>query len=459
MIYRSVPISELGDVVTGKTPSTSNENYYGSDYMFLGPKDLHKHFKITESEKMITESGLKSIKGSMLNGLSILVGCIGWDMGNVGLVEANCATNQQINSITNFKKGVNPFYVYYWLKGKKELLFQKANVTRTPILNKTEFSKIKINLPELSYQNKVANVLLKIDSKIELNNKINAELEAMAKLIYDYWFVQFDFPISPATAASIGKPELAGKPYKSSGGPMVYNQELKREIPEGWEVDTISSWFDHDKNGDWGKESAEGNYQTKVACVRGADLNGLNGTGDLKCPTRYILEKNEHKILSEGDIVVEISGGSPTQSTGRMAFITKETLERFETPLICSNFCKAATLKSNEDLFFFAYTWRRIYDNGILFGWEGKTSGIKNLLFDSFVTNHTIEKPNSELIISFQEFAEPMQAQIQKNLKQNQELSSLRDWLLPMLMNGQVTIKEAEEQFSMAAEAEVGYGK
>ena len=88
---------------------------------------------------------------------------------------------------------------------------------------------------------------------------------------------------------------------------------------------------------------------------RGAELNGLNGNGDLKCPTRFILEKNEHKILDPGDFVIEISGGSPTQSTGRMAFITESTLERFETPLICSNFCKALTLKNTDDLYYFAY--------------------------------------------------------------------------------------------------------
>ena len=269
----------------------------------------------------------------------------------------------------------------------------------------------------------------------------------MAKTLYDYWFVQFDFP------------DEEGKPYKSSGGKMVYNAELKREIPEGWGVKTISKWIKKDKSGDWGKEEAEGNYQLEVSCIRGADLNGLNGNGELKAPTRFILEKNSNKLLENHDLIVEISGGSPTQSTGRLAFITEETLERFSTPIICSNFCKALTLKDERYLFNFVYQWNRLYDNGVLFGWEGKTSGIKNLLFESFITNHSEVYPPSKLANKFYDFAKPIHGKIQKNLMQNQHLTALRDWLLPMLMNGQVTVKEAEEKLSMAAEPRVKYGK
>ena len=142
----------------------------------------------------------------------------------------------------------------------------------------------------------------------------------MAKVIYEYWFVQFDFP------------DENGKPYKSSGGKMIYNEELKRKIPENWEVGELKFWIDRDKSGDWGKEKSEGNYTEKVSCVRGADINGLNGQGEVKTPERYILSKNSHKILEAGDLIIEISGGSPTQSTGRLGYIIDSTLERFENP-------------------------------------------------------------------------------------------------------------------------------
>jgi type I restriction enzyme S subunit len=314
-----------------------------------------------------------------------------------------------------------------------------------PHFKKQDLNSILIPLKTRLNQKAIGDIYVGISEKIEINNKINKELESISKILYDYWFVQFDFP------------DKNGKPYKSSGGKMVFNAALKREIPEGWEVDSFSNWIKNDKSGDWGKESEQGNYVNKVSCIRGADLNGLNGKGEVKSPTRFILEKNSHKLLEIGDFIIEISGGSPTQSTGRMAFITKETLERFDNPLICSNFCKAVTLKDEKALYNFAYEWNRLYDAGVLFGWEGKTSGIKNLLFESFVTNHKVALPNSKIMEQFYDKAKPIHAQIQTNLKQNQKLSELRDWLLPMLMNGQVSVGYAEQEVeSLGLVAEEG---
>ena len=288
----------------------------------------------------------------------------------------------------------------------------------------------------------------------------------MAKTLYDYWFVQFDFPVastssatektSSATTKTLAEP-VEAKPYKSSGGKMVWNEELKREIPEGWEVNSLSSWINNDKSGDWGKEQEEGNYNQKVYCVRGADINGLNGKGEMKTPERYILEKNLHKTLDPYDLIVEISGGSPVQSTGRLAYITEETLHRFDAPIICSNFCKAVTLKNKHYFYNFVFQWNSIYDAGVLFGYEGKTSGIKNLLFESFVSSYQTAIPPKELAEKFYEFMKPIQIKKEKNLKENQELASLRDWLLPMLMNGQVTVGDVEEQLGMVAEDKVEY--
>ena len=124
-----------------------------------------------------------------------------------------------------------------------------------------------------------------------------------------------------------------------------------------------------------------------------------------------------------------------------MAYITDDVLSRFTHPLICSNFCKAISLR-NKDLFYcFAYLWNDLYGNGVLFGWEGKTSGIKNLLFDSFVTKHQVPIPPLGLAKKFFDFVAPLEQQKQTLLKENTRLESLRDWLLPMLMNGQVTVE------------------
>ena len=296
-------------------------------------------------------------------------------------------------------------------------------------VNEGALKRQEILVPDLYTQEKIASVLSTLDDKIELNNKINDNLEQMAKTIYDYWFVQFDFPTAN------------GKPYKSSGGKMVYNEVLKREIPENWEVTVFYDWVHKTKTGDWGKENEEGNYTERVYCVRGADINGLNGKGDIKAPQRYILGNNLFKILQPNDFIIEISGGSPVQSTGRIALLTDASFERFNTNVICSNFCKAISLKNEKYVFNFKQEWQRLYDAGILFGFEGKTSGIKNFLFESFMDTYNVVKPDGEIVELYHNHAQSLENKKQTNLKQNQELAQLRDWLLPMLMNGQVTVK------------------
>jgi type I restriction enzyme S subunit len=329
------------------------------------------------------------------------------------------------------KENITNEFLYFFLTQKDVFEYVDKLSARTGGQTGVDLSslyKYPINLPSKIEQNAITSVLSALNAKIELNNKINFELEAMAKTIYDYWFVQFDFP------------DKNGKPYKTSGGKMVWNEELKREIPDGWKVDSLSSWIAKDKSGDWGKEVREGNYSERVFCIRGADLNGLNGKGEVKAPERFILEKNSHKMLEPHDIIVEISGGGPTQSTGRMAYMTTESLARFDAPVICSNFCKAVTLKNEKSLYNFAFEWNKAYDHGILFGYEGKTSGIKNLLFESFVTSYQATTPTIHLMEKFYEFMTPFESRKQKNLLENQKLVELRDWLLPMLMNGQVRV-------------------
>ncbi|NMH33645.1 restriction endonuclease subunit S [Streptococcus sanguinis] len=358
---------------------------------------------------------------------TIVVGRVGAYCGSIHVEENSCWVSD--NAIAGVpKEGQDLTYLYYVLKSLN--LNSKQIGSSQPLITQSMLKDMVVDIEiDIEKQKRIANSISIIDQKIQINNQINQELEAMAKTLYDYWFVQFDFP------------DQYGKPYKSSGGKMVYNPELKREIPEGWGVTTFSSWISDNKTGDWGKETSQGNYTLEVDCIRGADINGLSGNGKTDMPTRFILEKNKNKLLTDFDIVIEISGGSPTQSTGRIVGISENVLNRFDLPLICSNFCKAVSLKEQETFYNFVYEWKNLYDNGVLFSWEGKTSGIKNLLFDSFVTNYHIAQPPIGLMEQFFDYASSVDRKIQLLLKQNQELTQLRDWLLPMLMNGQVKVE------------------
>lgn len=243
----------------------------------------------------------------------------------------------------------------------------------------------------------------------------------MAKQLYDYWFVQFDFP------------NEEGKPYKSSGGKMVWNEKLKREIPEGWKDITLNAFIDKNKGGDWGYDTPK-DGTIKVGCVRGADIIKLNDV-----PTRHITSKHSDRLLEDGDIVIEISGGSPVQATGRVALITKGVIERNEGALVGSNFCQSFSMKKRTYSEYFYYLWRNLYDNDNMFNFEGKTSGIKNFQTDVFLANHWFEA-QEQLIEEFHVIVSQYHLMIDQNISKNNILIKQRDELLPLLMNGQVTV-------------------
>jgi type I restriction enzyme S subunit len=334
--------------------------------------------------------------------------------------------------LRNKNKEVLNEYFYYFLTydGTLEYLQMRAEnrIGSFPQITFDVLKPIILNIPDFDEQSKIIRLISTIDNLITLNNKSNSELESLAKTIYYYWFVQFDFP------------DKRGKPYKSSGGKMVWSDKLKNEIPEGWEVKKISDLIAEDKSGDWGKDVKDGSYCKEVFCIRGADINGLNGKENCQPPKRYILEKNNNKFLNPHDLIVEISGGSPIQSTGRIAYISSATFRRFASPLICSNFCKAISLKEFKLTYYFHMYWNVLYANNAFFRYEGKTTGIKNLLFDIFINTNYILIPNDIYRDKYFDIMEKLEEKRQVSLDENQKLMELRDWLLPMLMNGQVQI-------------------
>lgn len=403
-------IKDIGKVVTGKTPPTENKDYYGGDILFITPNELHDNFHIKDSEKHLTDAGLNVIQSNSISGLSVLVGCIGWDMGNVAIVNKKCATNQQINSITEFKEDVNPYYVYYWLKGKKDYLFKIAKVTRTPILSKGDFENVDIPLPEKHIQDSVVNALVRIDELIEENREICSDLNNMAKLLYDYWFVQFDFP------------DDAGKPYKSSGGKMVWNDDIKREIPIGWEVKPLKNICTIVLGGTPKTEKAE--YWNGI-------INWLNSGEVAQFPvvetelkiTELGLDNSATTLMLSGTVVVSITGNL------RISILAIDS---------CGNQSIVGILENN------------IYKKAYLYPVIENMLGIYNRISTGNCQQHiskgTIEDsfilcPPSQVLDLYYQKTDELYNRIVEIGLENHELASLRDFLLPILMNGQVKIR------------------
>ena len=317
------------------------------------------------------------------------------------------------------KKEWNPFYVFSYMQFLyNEGVFFNFEGKTSGLKNlQMDQAFSSIDIPE---QKSDISILASIDEKIALTRKINIELEALVREIYDYWFVQFDFP------------NKDGKPYKSSGGNMVWDERIKKAIPEGWEVSTLSSKIIDKKSGDWGQDEFKAPYTMKVNCIRGADFADPSNA-----PIRYINNKNDNRLLAENDIIVEISGGSPIQATGRSVFVSKGLLERYKGHIICSNFCQALTLENVNTSLYFFYTWVMLYDNDNMFNYEGKTSGIKNLQIDILLENYCYF-PSNDLLSIYAKIVQESIVQKDLNVAELNDLVQLRSFLLPLLMNGQV---------------------
>ncbi|WP_300379449.1 restriction endonuclease subunit S [Clostridium sp.] len=425
MSYKNYKISQLLEIIGGGTPKTNIKEYWNGDIPWLSVKDFGgESKKIYDTEKKISELGLKNSSTKLLNKGDLIISARG-TVGEVAQLGKPMAFNQSCYGLRAIENITSNDFMYYVLK---YILKEIKNATHGSVfdtITKNTFDILTYNLPPIEEQKAIAKILSDLDDKIEVNNKINKRLEEMAQAIFKQWFVDFEFP------------NEEGKPYKSSGGEMV-ESELGM-IPKGWKVGTFRNYIINILGGDWGKEQPQGNYIKDVYCIRGADIPEINKGNSGKAPVRFILEKNFiNKGLGDGDLIVEISGGSPTQSTGRIAYINKAVLDKFDKGIVCTNFCRAISLKNRRFMEFIYTYWTNLYGQDVFFQFENGTTGIKNLDINNFLHKFNIINPSEEIIINFHKVVNILHEKIQVNGRENEKLVNLRDTLLPKLMSGEI---------------------
>ena len=226
----------------------------------------------------------------------------------------------------------------------------------------------------------------------------------------------------------------------------MLKQEFREKFYNKKEKDSyLRDYISKTIGGDWGKSAPEGNNNTMVYCVRGADIPSMEYGNKGNAPIRYILEKNhKNKKLDPNNIIIEISGGSPTQSTGRTAFITKSILDMYDSPLLCTNFCRAIEAKSDILAPFVYLNLKLMYDDDIFFNWENGTTGIKNLALNDLLNNLKVKTPDEMMLKDFYLLFNNIMNKISNNSNENIKLEQLRDKLLPKLMNGEIDLDNIE---------------
>lgn len=371
-------------------------------------------------------------------------------MGEVGIInydDPNTFLGQRLVQYRADSKKLDPhFLLYSFLSPDLQYQFRRYNNSGSIVshIRVPDCFEFEINVPPVKEQKRIAKGLSELDEKIELNNRINAELESMAKLIYEYWFVQFDFPISADLAQAMGKLELEGKPYKSSGGKMVYNEELKREVPEGWEVKTLGD-LGNFKNGVNYDPSKPGKIACPIINVRNISASS------------YFLKNEDLDViyLKDSDVrKYSVHNGSIIIARSGIPGATR-LISNFEKNTLYCGFAihyELLDLNKKIPIFFYLKSLEQMISNG-----SGGTI-LKNVN-QATLNELKISLPkNQSIITGFNNIINPKFKKINLIQKENQQLSSLRDWLLPMLMNGQVKVAELAENLSVAAEPEVNYG-
>lgn len=207
--WTKTKLKDLGKIVTGKTPSSKiNEPFSSQGVLFVTPRDMKGQRWIVQTERYLSDDGLKAIKNSFIPKGSIAVSCIGSDMGKANIIKSDAVTNQQINSIIVDKSKHDPLFIYYSLSLMQEYFKSIASGSATPILNKNDFSECEIDIPSKESQITISSFLDVLDSKVEINNKINQTLEQMSQTLFKSWFVDFDPVIDNALDAGNPIPEV-----------------------------------------------------------------------------------------------------------------------------------------------------------------------------------------------------------------------------------------------------------
>lgn len=297
---------------------------------------------------------------------------------------------------------INPYYLWLWFKRPdfdRYAIF-KSHGSAHEFFEFETLCNTYIPVPAIEEQRRIVARYQAIQNRIEINKQTISRLESAAQAIYRKMFVD---DIDP------------------------------ENLPAGWRMGTLGEVVVETLGGDWGNDKIVGDYNTKVYCVRGTDIPNVI-MGNISMPQRYIRKKNLlNRNLNLGDIVIEISGGGPTQSTGRVLLITKDLVEYVGDSMVCSNFCRTIKVLNKYSIFVYS-TILMLYKVGFLFTLENSSNGVKNLDIDALLNSFSIAIPNEFILDNFNIKFNIINRQLFVLGKEIQKLTELQSLLLAKMV-------------------------
>ena len=404
---------ELGTFARGKSkhrPRDDERLYEGGGYPLIQTGEIKAaNLYITKHKQEYGEFGLAQSKL--------------WNAGTLCItIAANIAETAILGYPMCFPDSVVGFNAYP-TESSEQFMHYVFTYIRNSIQNSVSgsiqdninidyLSQLDFKVPKKDYQDKIVGVLGGIDQKIELNVRISAELEAVAKTLYDYWFTQFDFP------------NADGKPYRSSGGEMVWNEQLKRKIPKGWENGSVSALLEIDN-------TSVDPQKLGSTIMEHYSIPAFDKDHNPIYEPAYMIESGKYRVDSECILTSKLNPRfkrlwDPFCDTEN-AICSTEFIVYRPHELWMRPFCYAVL---NSDAFYVHMSSKAI-----------SSTGSRKRIQPDVSASFTLAIPDDDTIRSFVAMYDPFMKKLKALYKENRELQQLRDWLLPMLMNGQATVK------------------
>ena len=409
-------LSNLGTFKRGKSkhrPRNDSKLFKNGTYPLIQTGDIKSaHLYINSHNTAYNEFGLAQSKIWPKNTLCITIAA---NIAETGILEYPMCFPDSVVGFTADQNKTSELFMHYVFSYIRNTIQKTASGSTQDNINIEFLTNLLFKIPVKKTQDSICNVLENIDKKIELNNKINIELEAMAMVIYDYWFEQFDFP------------DENGKPYKSSGGKMVYDEDLKKKIPYSWSVRNISDTMQISSGYPFKSDSYIDSGAYKIVTIKNVQDNKLT-LHNTDFVNNIPSDIDSSCILELQDILISLTG-----NVGRICLVDQQNL------LLNQRVGKLQTEPLHKNYFYLTYRSPefRFWLERISVGTSQKN------LSPIDAVNRLHAFPDPSILGDFDQLVSPMIKKIFLNLQENKKLESLRDWLLPMLMNGQVTVSEA----------------
>ena len=443
-------VQVLGDfvsLVSGNTPSKANSAYWNGATPWVSAKDM-ADFWIEDSEDHLTDAGV-AVASRVVPAGSVLILTRGMTLHKrvpICRVATPSTFNQDVKAVLP-KDSISPRFLPYLLVGNHDRLHERVDSAGhgTGRLNTDALLSLPVCVPTKLEQEHIADFAEAIDDRLRLLRQTNATLESIAQALFKSWFIDFD----PVRAKAEGREPEGMDANTAALFPASFENSEFGEIPKGWAGLPFGELLSFAIGGDWGAENQTDMCTQPTSIIRGTDIPDIAQGKFNGVPRRFVsLKKYEKRSLQDGDLVIEVSGGSKTQPTGRSLYVTKIVLAKLGSAVVPTSFCRLFRATDTHTALLLSQHLTAIYQAGKMWNYQVQSTGLANFQTQHFLDSEIVVAPPASIRKAFFDIVRPLIDRM--NAAPIAELTALRDALLPRLVSGKLRLPEAGAQLNEA---------